>query len=467
MDVPLLEPLARFTSDFHISDRPATSDERLFTTICDWSSALLAGLGHPLYPSYLTALAPISGEIGPANIVGQPHGYTIASAAAANAAISHFWEVDDAHRESTTHPGITVIPAVIALAQAFPEIPTSRVRSAIIVGYEAVLRIGSFLGSDHYAVCHTTATAGTFGAAAASAHLLDLDVDRTLWAFGHAGTQAQGLWQLLDDDASEAKGFHAAVAVRNGISSAMMARAGIKGATRILEGRRGMLAAWHLRNCDLDWLRPGDNRMIDTVTVKNWPTCGQMHSTLDCAVQIYEAGSYAVPDIISVNVEIPKACTDIADVQVPETLSAAKFSTSFCVAATLAGRKPDLQGLQPTLLADTEVRNLASRVSLTIDPGFSARFPRERPARVTVTLADGNILSAERAFRKGDPEAPWTRSDLIARTRDVLALADRSLDVDTLIDWCDRFADPKCSEWSPNQLFSLANLSTPLHEAIS
>lgn len=457
MGIPLLEPLARFASSFSVAERLAGTDERLFTTMCDWTSALLAGLGHPLYRPYLDALTPFAAETGSSSIIGRPFGYPVASAAAANAAISHLWEVDDAHRDSTTHPGITVIPAVIALAQALPDISPDRVRSAIIVGYETVLRVGSFLGSAHYAVCHTTATAGTFGAAAASAHILGLDTERTLWAFGHAGTQAQGLWQILDDDASESKSFHAAIAVRNGIAASMMARAGLRGATHILEGPRGMLAAWHLQDCDEDWLRLGDERMIDTVTVKNWPTCGQMHSTLDCAVELYETRQYALSDISSVEIEIPKACKEIAGVLAPETIGAAKFSTSFCVAATLAGSKPDFRGLQPSLLANSAIREFANRVSLKINPAFSQRFPRERPAKVTINLVDGTAFSAERAFRKGDPEAPWKRDELIERTRDVLALSDVPVHVPALIVWCDRFADTQCFDWEPSELFSFAD----------
>lgn len=456
MKAPLLRPLARFTADYSPTPQTDRDNLRLFTTMADYSSALLAGIGHPLYPRYLAALAGDFSGRGPATVIGLTEAKPVAAAAAANAAISHLWEVDDAHRQSTSHPGITVIPAVIALSQALPDVPTARIRGAVVAGFEAVIRLGSYLGPDHYAVCHTTATAGTFGAAAAVSHLLGLDEQHCLWAFGHAGTQAQGLWQILDDDAADAKAFHAATAVRNGIAAAMMARADIPAAEHILEGPRGMLAAWQLSGGDPSWLHPVDGRMIHTVTVKNWPTCGQMHSALDCADELQGAGGYDPAQIDSIDIQVPAACGAIANMTGPKTVAAAKFSTTFCVAAALAGRRPDLRGLTDSLLADQAVRALADKARLTIDPQFSARFPAERPARVTIRLRDGRELSAQRSFRKGDPELPWDRPGMLQRTQDVLALSGRALDAPALLDWCERFARADCSDWSPNELFALA-----------
>lgn len=456
MTSPLLAPLANWTAAFRFADVAERTELRLFTIMSDWSSAALAGLGHPLYEKYVAGLLPFADEHGPASVVGQGARRPLAQAAAANAAISHLWEVDDAHRLSTSHPGITVVPAVMALAEAFPDIPLDRIRGAVIVGYEAVLRLGAFLGKEHYALCHTTATAGTFGAAAAAAHMLALDGTQTLSAFGHAGTQAQGLWQLLDDGVSESKGFHAATAVRNGIAAAAMAKAGLQGAGRILEGRRGMLAAWKLAGGDTGWLVPGGELMVDTVTVKNWPTCGQMHSALDCAEAIRAAASPSPGDIVRVGVDVPPACLAIADVKRPSSVSEAKFSTAFCIAAMLAGRRPDFRGLTPALVADSEVQALAEKIELRVDPAFSARFPKERPARVTVTLKDGSAHIEERSFRRGDPEAGWTREELATRTRDVLSLSGRTIDAEGLLDWCGRFADPASRSWAAADLFTFA-----------
>ena len=447
-----LWPLAQW-----IASVPREADqrlrERLFATTLDWSTALVAGLGHPLLPTYRDALSR-RGETGPHRVAGEGQTHPLATAATLNAAIGHFWEVDDAHRDSTSHPGITVIPGLIALAEIMPD-RRPHLGAAIVAGFEAILRIGSYLGAGHYAVNHTTATAGTLGAAAGAARFLGLDAKRTLWTLGHAGTQAAGLWQFLDDGATRAKAFHASIAARNGLAAAQLAQAGIEAATHILEGPRGMLASWRLAGGDPAWLQPDGDPMIHSVTIKGWPTCGQTHSALDAARHLAEMLGDDAAAAQSVTVDLPQAALDIASIADPQNVAEAKFSTAFCIAAALRGTPPDFRGLTPELVADPAIRDLARRVELRADPAFNARFPKERPARVTVTLPDGRNRSEERAFRGGDPEAPWSEAQLLQRSRDVLSLAPVALDPQPLIDWSRALSegDP---DWTPLTLFDFA-----------
>lgn len=436
----LLAPLAHFIADFSYAEMSSRLESRMYATVNDWTCAAIAGLGHPLYEAYVTGLAPSRG-VGSGLIAGQADPAPLMEAAAANAAISHLWEIDDAHKLSATHPGIVVMPTMIALAQSFPETSGDRLRGAIVAGYEAMLRIGSFLGKSHYAVCHTTATAGSFGAAATAAHLLGFDFDTTLSALGHAGTQAQGMWQFLDDQAEDAKAFHAATAVRNGLSAAFLARAGIKGAPHILEGRRGLLAGWKLTDTDPSRLEAGETLMIEQVTVKNWPTCGQMHTALDCAEAL--ADKIADPaSIEAVIVEVPRACLDIAGNLAPRTVMEAKFSTAFCVAATLARQKPDLIGLTEQLLASRDVWALCEKVSVRENTEFTAQFPLNRPARISVRLSGGASIEEHRTFRKGDPELFWDMDELRQRAERIVTLSGHPIDVDGIDQMCRRFSRP-------------------------
>lgn len=447
-----LAPLARWVAERADAPGDERLTARLFATMLDYASALASGTGHELFAPYMDALL-AADESGPARVAGHSGAHPRAAAAAANAAIAHFYEVDDAHRTSTSHPGIAVIPVVMALAEADPAAAAPRARAAIVAGYEAILRIGGHLGPAHYAKNHTTATAGTFGAAAAAARYMGLSPEATLAAFGHAGTQAAGLWQILDDGATAAKAFHAAMAARSGLAAASMARAGIPGAARVLEGRRGMRAAWGLEGCDPAWLNPHAEPMIHDVTIKGWPVCGQMHSALDCARALFERHGPQT-DAACILVEVPKAALDIASVRDPANLAEAKFSTSFCVAATIAGRAPDFRGLDAALLADPDVRALAARCEVVECPSYTARFPRERPARVTLTCADGTTDSEVRAFRGGDPEAPWSEAQLIARSADILPLAAGPVPLDRLVAWARGFATPGAA-WRPGDLYDL------------
>ena len=73
------------------------------------------------------------------------------------------------------------------------------VLTAIVAGYEVCCRLGNALDpTSHYARgFHPTATAGTYGAAAAAAKLFGLTKEQIIAAFGVSGSQAAGSLQFL------------------------------------------------------------------------------------------------------------------------------------------------------------------------------------------------------------------------------------------------------------------------------
>jgi 2-methylcitrate dehydratase PrpD len=444
MDTPWLNALAASCAGDDLA-RGAQVGPALANTALDWAGAAIAGSAHPWYSKYLAAFAAGAGPAAASpggTVIGDRRSWPLLEAAAVNAAISHFWEFDDVHRTSTMHPGITVFPAVFALAQAVPGADVARMRAAVVAGYEAGTRIGTLLGKQHYAISHTTATAGCFAAAAAAAKMLGLTTEQTLWAFGHAGTQAAGLWQFLDDGAVDAKPFHAASAVRNGLTAALMAQAGITGATRILEGKRGMLAAWNLARTEAQetQLQPGDTPEITRATIKSWPVCGQIHSLLDATEALLRRPEFPASEIARIRVDVPTPLLDIADVKHPATLSALKFSTSFCVALLLSGRTLPFSGLNEAWLTEPELHALAARIEVIADPAFDRRFPKERPSRITIWPVSGAPITEERSFRRGDPEDPWTWGPLSRRFRDISGIAGISPRAqDEVIAWCAGF----------------------------
>ena len=76
-------------------------------------------------------------------------------------------EIDDVHHECSLHPGIVVVPAALAMAEG-QRASGRRLITAVVAGYDIVVRVARAAGPSHYAHWHTTGTCGTFGAAAAA-----------------------------------------------------------------------------------------------------------------------------------------------------------------------------------------------------------------------------------------------------------------------------------------------------------
>jgi 2-methylcitrate dehydratase PrpD len=317
------------------------------------------------------------------------------------ASLTHILEIDDLHRQSVTHPGCVVVPAALAIARrsgarghAFLD--------AVLAGYEAMCRVGNAVGPAHYRIFHNTATCGPFGSAMAAAHLLGLDPAQTVHALGNAGTQAAGLWQFLDTGAMS-KHLHAGHAAEAGVRAAELAAFGFTGPPAILEGTKGFFRGLCpdadpdvvLRAPDAPW-------ELRRTSIKPWPSCRHTHPAIDAAVSLRPAiGNRA---IARVRVETYRAALDLCDRPVPNGEYAAKFSLQHCVAAALYLPAVDLESFDDC--ARRDLAELRAQVECRVADRFAAAYPQDWGSAVTVTLADGAELVAERRHAKGDPEAP-------------------------------------------------------------
>jgi 2-methylcitrate dehydratase PrpD len=105
-----------------------------------------------------------------------------------------------------THPTAPVLPVVLALAERDGR-SGADLLTAYLVGVEVESAIAESINPRHYdAGFHSTGTAGTFGAAAGAARLLEYDVATTAAALALAGSQASG---LRENFGTMTKPFHA------------------------------------------------------------------------------------------------------------------------------------------------------------------------------------------------------------------------------------------------------------------
>ncbi|HOV79444.1 MAG TPA: hypothetical protein PK728_05000, partial [Bacillota bacterium] len=68
-------------------------------------------------------------------------------------------------------------------------------------------------------------------------------------------------------------------------------------------------------------------------------------------------------------------------------------------------------------VADPEIRELMSRVSLVPDGELEAGHPARWPSVVEITTRSGRIYRGRTDFPKGDPENPVTAGELAAKFR--------------------------------------------------
>ena len=338
-----------------------------------------------------------------------------------NAAVGNVLEMDDVHRTSTLHPGPVVIPAALAVAQQVGASPRQLLQ-AIVVGYEAMIRIGRSLGRGHYRYYHNTSTCGSFGAAAAAASLLGLSLEQWVWALGNAGTRTGGLWQMRHEP-TDSKQLHNAEAARAGVMAAMLAQDGFRGPGRLLEGAQGLYAATsndaqpQAVNAD-----PEGPWLIFDCSFKPWPACRHTHSAIDAALAL-KLNAQQVSEIDSIEVAAYADALTFCDRPLPQDQLQAQFSLQHCVAVCLLDGRPQLSSFSPHALQRQDLAVLRGKVRVVEDIAISKVYPQRFGARVSVQFSDGSNRSVEMADAWGDPENPLAREDIVDKCRALMAAA--------------------------------------------
>src|SRR5512138_1103713 len=179
--------LAHFAADLRFNDIPAAVLRRAEDLLLDWVGSALAGKGSRPVESIARFWLSQGPADGPSEVLIHRRGSSPIVAAAINSGASHVVEQDDVHNGSVFHPAAVVFGPALAVAQALGR-SGRELLAASVAGYEVGIRVGEFLGRTHYRIFHTTGTAGTLAAAAATGSLLRLNSEQMLHAFGSAGT---------------------------------------------------------------------------------------------------------------------------------------------------------------------------------------------------------------------------------------------------------------------------------------
>ena len=234
--------LAAYVANLKFEDIPHEVKARAKALTLDFlGSAIRARRDAESTPSLLKMLEALALDgKGESTVFGDAKTWTPAVAALLNGALGHSLDFDDTHADSSLHASAPVVPAAFAVGELVGASGRD-VLTAIVAGYEVCCRLGNALDpTSHYARgFHPTATAGTYGAAAAASKLFGLSKEQIVAAFGVSGSQAAGSLQFLVNGAWN-KRYQVGAAAMNGVIAATLARNDFVGATESIEGKHGL-----------------------------------------------------------------------------------------------------------------------------------------------------------------------------------------------------------------------------------
>jgi 2-methylcitrate dehydratase PrpD len=382
--------LAERVSAMRLSDMPPAAPTVAKQCLLDWIGVALAGRGEPLVRILIDELAPADDPAG-VSILGHGRRARLDDAVLINGAMGHALDFDDVIMPMG-HPTVPVAPVVFALAQQRGASGAAAL-AAFIAGVETECRIARLLGPSHYAKgWHTTATTGTFGAAAAAAHLLGVEGEALAHAFGLAGTQAAGLKSCFG---TMSKPLHPGKAAQNGLLAARLAARGFTSDTDILASAQGFADTQSTTADPALGLADRATPWVVEALFKYHAACYLTHDSIEAANQLRLEEGIAPESIAAVSVRVPSGHLGVCNIQAPATGLECKFSLRMTTALALSGEDT----FQEALFSDATAHRpdlVALRDKVSIDPTQVGRG-----CVVTVRLQDGRTLS-----RTGDVSQP-------------------------------------------------------------
>jgi 2-methylcitrate dehydratase PrpD len=388
----------------------------------------VGGSIEPAVETAIHAMSPYSGE-RVAALLARRERFDPLHAALINGISGHVYEYDDTTPMNYIHPTPPVASALFAHAGAHAVSGVDFLH-AFILGFEAESRIGNAVYPAHYDTgWHITATAGVFGAAAASGKFLGLDTQQMVWSLGLAATQASGLREMFG---SMAKSFHAGHAARNGYVSAVLAKSGFTAAERAIEGPRGF-AAVLASKYDLSKITDGlgTDFQIRRNTYKPYPCGIVVHPTIDGCIDLFRDYRPDLQSIKTVRVRVAPLVLDLCNKRDITHGLDSKYSVYHSAAIGLVRGKAGLQEFSDSAANDPAIKLVRERVMAVADPSLT-----EDQAQIEIELADGRKLSRFVEQSLGNLRRPLTDRQLEDKFRDQAAGRLSNGRVEQLIELC-------------------------------
>mmetsp|Transcript_13557 Transcript_13557/g.21653 ORF Transcript_13557/g.21653 Transcript_13557/m.21653 type:complete len:389 (-) Transcript_13557:2090-3256(-) len=330
-------------------------------SVLDWAACGIAGAQDGGFAPWSAGL----GASGPATRFDGVSG-AVAEAALVNGTLSHALDFDDTHFAHIGHPSVVVVSTALAVAEA-EAASMRRMIDAALVGAEASVAMGLWLGRGHYQIgYHQTATAGAFGATVAAGRLMRLSAAQMRHALGLCATMASGLKAQFG---TMAKPLNAGLAARTGVEAATWARAGMTAAEDGLAGPLGFGPTHHgaEETVALDW-------RMEAVSHKFHACCHGLHASLEAVRGVDLASATRI------EVRTHPRWMTVCNHPAPETGLEAKFSYAHVIAMAAHGLNTgDIAQFTDACACDPRLVAFRDKVHVVADEGMS-----EMQARVVV-----------------------------------------------------------------------------------
>jgi 2-methylcitrate dehydratase PrpD len=403
--------VADFVAQLDFSQIPPTVVSQAQRVILDTIGCAVAAFAEePRKTNIAVGIAQQFASAPTSTVVGGTKAHPAISALS-NGMLINATDNDDTHKRALLHTSSAVLPAALAACESRNASGKDLI-TAMVAGYEVAVRVGMAVMPTHYRFWHSTATNGTFGAAAAAAKAMGLGAQQTGVALGLAGTQAAGL-NTFFESGDDSKSMHPGKAAMNGVLSANLAVLGMTAPPDVLGHAKGYLNAFSLEpQPEVLTATLGREWEIMNNGFKLYPSILASHSPIGASLDIVSRNVIRADQITSVRVNTYSTVKSHFSSKDVRTSMAARLSVPYCVAIALIDGQVTQRQFEEARFNDPAVRALLDKVEIVVDPELSPLYPEKFPARVVVETTSGESVESTFLYPKGDPANPLSDAEL-------------------------------------------------------
>jgi 2-methylcitrate dehydratase PrpD len=404
-----LAEIAEWICRTRLEDLPPELVARGRWIMADSIAAIVAGMRIPEMTRFVEMQLEGRGA-GPASLIGLGRKAHPMDASLLNGTAGTWIEQDEGNIHAKGHPGIQVVPAALAVAQA-RGFSGADALLGMLLGYEISSRINR--SSTLRPVFHPHGTFGVIGAAIAVGKMLGFDPPRMRSLMNIAATCGLATTRNSVLEGVTVRNIYTGISGYNGQLAVQMAQSGFTGES---DGVGWVYGKVYGDGFDRDLMLAGLGR--DFLTMKNYfkiHACGRyMHSGMDLIEDLLAERSLDPAAIESVEFDtfFLMAMLNRQDVR---TTFDARFSAPFAVATLIYHGKPGLKNFEDDAVANPVIQALTRRVILREKPEYTAAYPAKQTTTLTLRLRGGEVITRTSYHIKGEAERPHAPGALEAK----------------------------------------------------
>ncbi len=344
-------------------------------------------------------------------VIGAGHRTNPLDAAMLNGAAGVWLELDEGNLHAKGHPGIQVVPAALAVAQACGA-SGAELLMAVILGYEVSSRISR---AANVRICvHPHGTYGVIGAAVAVARLMKLPAPKVRNIISMAATMGMATSRNTLLEGSTVRNIYSGHSGLMGQMAVRMALAGFEGERDGVTSvyGNGVLSDSYAADAVLAGL--GTEWLIEDGYFKLHCTGRYVHSAIDAledALSSHPGRCDDINQISRIEVTAYRLAAMLSGKDITTSFGA-RFSIPFALATILYHGQSDLAAFSEEAVANPRIQALVQRIDVKEDEAFTARYPDLQQCEVRLHLKDGSTLIGKCEITKGEKANPHTTAEL-------------------------------------------------------